>query len=180
MITILDNLIAYKKIKPVIAVFIDHREPINRANNRRMEELNMSEKYLKFFTEEFIPSVEGEYPVQADASNRAILGTSLGGLTSAYFIFARPNLFGMAGIQSPAFWIRPQIYAMCDSTKGQKIEISLTSGLINDASEGSRKMKDILQSNSCVYHYRENNQSHSWGNWKGLIDDILIDFFGQQ
>lgn len=180
MITVLDNLIADKKIKPVIAVFVDHREPINRANNRRMEELNMSEKYLSFFTEEFIPAVEGEYPVQADASHRAILGTSMGGLTSAYFTFARPDLFGMAGIQSPAFWIRPQIYAMCDSTKGQKIEISLTSGLINDASEGSRKMKDILQSNSCVYHYRENNQSHSWGNWKGLIDDILIDFFGQQ
>jgi enterochelin esterase family protein len=53
----------------------------------------------------------------------------------------------------------------------------MTSGLINDASEGGRKMVGILESNACVYNYREVNQGHSWGNWKDLEDDILIDFF---
>ncbi|HMQ00644.1 MAG TPA: hypothetical protein PKC24_12745, partial [Cyclobacteriaceae bacterium] len=36
MIQMLDYLIANKKIKPIIAVFVDHREPVNRSNNRRM------------------------------------------------------------------------------------------------------------------------------------------------
>ena len=180
MITVLDNLIADKKIKPIIAVFLDQREPINRSNNKRMEELGMNEKYLKFFTEEFIPAVEVKYPILRNVADRAILGSSMGGLTSAYFAFARPDLFGMAGMQSPAFWMRPQIYALCDKASGPKLKVSLTSGLINDASEGSRKMRDILQNNSCVYHYRENNEGHSWGNWRNLIDDILIDFFGRE
>ncbi len=178
--TILDNLIADKSIKPIIAVLIDHREPINRAHNRRMEELNMNEKYLRFFAYEFIPSIEGKYPIQRDAAHRAILGTSMGGLTAAYFAFSRPDLISMAGIQSPAFWTRPQIYDLCDNPNSPKVKVSLTSGLIHDASEGSRKMKDILQNNACVYQYRENNEGHSWGNWRNLIDDILIDFFGKQ
>jgi len=180
MITTLDNLIADKRIKPIMAIFIDHREPVNRSNNRRMEELAMSEKYLKFFTEEFIPMIEQTYHAAKGRENRAILGTSMGALTSAYFVFARPEVFGMAGIQSPAFWTKPQIYSLCDSMASSQTKISMTSGLYNDASESARKMKTILENNSCVLTYRETNEGHSWGNWRNLIDDILIDFFGQK
>lgn len=177
MITVLDNLYADKKIKPVLVVFIDHREPVNRANNKRMEELAMNESYYDFFTKEFIPHIESNYPVVADPTHRAILGESMGGLTAAYFAFVKPGVFGMAGIQSPAFRARPQIYSICDNPQ-QPIKVSMTSGLISDASEASRKMKSILESNACVYKYREVNDGHSWGNWRNLIDDILIDFFG--
>lgn len=78
MINILDNLIASHKIKPIIAIFIDHREPANRLNNRRMKELVMNQVYLDFFTEEFMPFIEKKYPVIGDRENRAIMGASLG------------------------------------------------------------------------------------------------------
>ncbi len=178
--TILDNLIGEKKIEPIIVVLVDHREPANRSNNRRMEELNMSDKYLNFFTNEFMPAIEKKYPISGQAAHRAILGSSIGGLTSAYFIFSRPDLFSMAGMQSPAFWSRPQIYSLCDSASLPRIKISITSGLVNDASEGSRRMRDILQNNSCVYHYRETNEGSSWGNWRNSLDDVLLDLFGKQ
>jgi len=55
----------------------------------------------------------------------------------------------------------------------------MTSGLIHDTSTESRKMKGLLESSSCVYNYREVNEGHSWGNWRGLIDDILVDLFTQ-
>jgi enterochelin esterase family protein len=83
----------------------------------------------------------------------------------------------MAGIQSPAFWTKPQIYQLCSNPNNPKMKISMTSGLINDTSKESRKMKDILAASSCEYHYREVNEGHSWGNWRNLIDDILVDFF---
>jgi enterochelin esterase family protein len=54
----------------------------------------------------------------------------------------------------------------------------MTSGVINDTSKESRKMKEVLEANSCVYHYREVNEGHSWGNWRNLIDDVLIDLYG--
>jgi enterochelin esterase-like enzyme len=177
MVTILDNLLADKKIKRLVVIFVDHREPINRSNNKRMEELAMNPKYLAFFEEEFIPLIESHYSVDTAFATRGILGSSMGGLTAAYFAFGKPGLFGMAGIQSPAFWVRPQIYTLCN-TPDNPIKVSMTSGLISDASEGSRKMKDILQTNACQYHYKEVNDGHSWGNWRNLIDDVLIDLFG--
>ena len=115
MKVVLDNLIAQKKIEPLIAVFIDHREPVNRSNNRRMQELAMNAKYLTFFENEFIPQIESSFSTYTTADKRAILGTSMGGLTSAYFAFTKPGIFGMSGIQSPAFRYKPDIYTVCDN-----------------------------------------------------------------
>lgn len=180
MTTVLDNLIAEKKIKPIAAVFIDHREPVNRANNRRMQELAMNQNYLDFFIKELLPVIEKKYPVSTNANERGIMGTSMGGLTATYFAFTRPDVFGLVGIQSPAFWTKPQIYQLCTNSAKPTIKISMTSGVINDTSKESRKMKDVLEANSCVYHYREVNEGHSWGNWRNLIDDVLIDLYGTQ
>jgi enterochelin esterase-like enzyme len=177
MVTVLDNLISLGKIQPVIAVFIDHREPINRSNNRRMQELAMNEKYLQFLTDELIPVVEKNYAVSHDPKQRAVLGNSMGGLSAAYFAFSKPNVFGLAGIQSPTFWFRPEIYKLCDNPENPPIKMFMTTGLINDAEEGTRKMKAILDKNICDYQYREVNQGQSWGNSRDLIDDILIYFF---
>jgi len=177
MILILDNLIHAKKIKPVVAVFIDHREPVNRSNNRRMQELAMNETYLNFLTTEFKPIIEKNYAVTKDPAQTAILGTSMGGLSAAYFAFARPSVFGLAGIQSPAFWFKPEIFTFCDNPQNPPIKTFLTTGLINDTDEGAKRMKDILEKNTCTYQYKELNQGHSWGNWRDTIDDILVYFF---
>jgi enterochelin esterase family protein len=179
MPTVLDNLIAEKKIEPLIAVFVDNREPINRQNNRRMKELAMWSPYLDFFVKELIPEIEKKFSAASDPKKRAIIGTSMGGLTATYFAFTRPDVFGLAGIQSPAFWTKPQIYQLCNNPANPTMKISMTTGLINDTSKESRKMKDILEANSCQYHYREVNEGHSWGNWRNLIDDVLVDLFGQ-
>lgn len=177
MKVILDNLIADKKIQPIVVIFIDHREPVNRSNNRRMDELAMNTKYLSFFADEFVPHIETNYSVAKDPKQRAILGTSMGGLTAAYFAFTKPGIFGLAGIQSPAFWYKPDIYKVCDNAENPPVKIFLTTGVVNDAQDGARKMKEILEKNMCAYQYSETNQGHSWGNWRDTIDDILVYFF---
>jgi enterochelin esterase-like enzyme len=177
METVLDNLIAQKKIQPVVAVFIDHREPVNRSNNRRMQELAMNPKYLAFFESDFIPHIESKYAVYTEANQRAILGTSLGGLTAAYFAFTKPGVFGMTGIQSPAFYFKPEIYTVCDNAEKPPVKIYMTTGTFYDASTDSQKMKAILEKNFCAYQFSETNQGHSWGNFRDTIDDILVYFF---
>lgn len=177
---ILNNLIDQKKIRPLIVVLVDHREPVNRSNNRRMQELAMNAKYLVFFTDELVPQVESKLQLKATRSERAIIGTSMGGLTAAYFAFARPDVFGMAGIQSPAFWFKPAIYNFCEEAANPPVKIFLTTGTINDAREGSQKMKEIFDKNTCTYQYTETSQGHSWGNWRDTVDDILVYFFSSE
>jgi enterochelin esterase-like enzyme len=174
MVTILDNLIHENKIQPVVVVFVDHRIPVNRLVNRRMQELAMNEKYMNFICGELIPLVEEKFTVARGSSHRAIIGTSLGGLTAAWFAFARPDVFGMAGIQSPAFWFKPEIYSICDTAQSAPAKIFMSTGLIHDSEEGARKMKTILDKKNLRMKYKEVNQGHSWGNWRDLVDDMLI------
>lgn len=172
MRTVLDNLISDKRIRPVRVVFIDAREPGNLTNNRRMSELSLNESYLKFLAEELIPAVEGTSEIER--SSRGILGTSLGGLTAAYISFRRPDLFGLAGIQSPAFWYKPEIYSLGENSGKPSVRYYMSSGTYFDTAEASRRMKPILESRGHTVVYQETAEGHSWGNWRNLMDDLLM------
>ncbi|MBL7850870.1 MAG: hypothetical protein JNN04_08215 [Cyclobacteriaceae bacterium] len=175
MITVLDNLIADRRIRPLRVVFLDARDPDNPANNRRMTELSLNENYLNFLTEELMPLTEGTRPVAR--SERGIMGTSLGGLMSAYVALKRPDLFGLAGIQSPAFWYKPEIFTLAEQSGELKIRVFLSAGTYFDAATESRKMKDILETRGHTCRYQETEEAHSWGNWKNLLDDLLTTLY---
>jgi enterochelin esterase-like enzyme len=177
MITVLDNLIYLGKIEPVVAIFIDHRDPANRSLNRRMQELAASEKYIDFIVNELLPAVEHRHNAPSQVSQRAIVGTSLGGLTTAWLCFSRPGYFNGVGIQSPAFWFKPEIYNLVAKSGTGPDKIFLSTGTIYDAEEAVKKMRTILGEKGYPYEYKEVNQGHSWGNWRDLVDDMLIYLF---
>ncbi|MBL7845858.1 MAG: hypothetical protein JNL40_00210 [Cyclobacteriaceae bacterium] len=177
MTRVLDNLLADKRIVALRVVFVDARDPSNLSVNRRMEEMSLNEKYLAFFSDELIPAVEGTSASSLSGS-RGILGTSLGGLTSAYFGFQRPDLFNRIGIQSPAFWYKPQIFTMAEQVSNKSLEISMTAGTVYDTSTEAAKMKSLVDKQGIRCTYLETPEGHSWGNWKNLLDDILIGLYG--
>jgi enterochelin esterase family protein len=180
MIHMLDNLIADKTIKPIIAVFIDPREAGNSNNNRRMFELPLNDNFVDFITNELIPAVDASYKTKASPEARAIMGTSLGGLNAAYVGIKASDKIKLLGIHSPSFWYRPQIYSMYENSPTLPLKIFMSTGVISDTEEGARRMKAILEKKEYSFEYREINEGHSWGNWRSMIDDILIYFFANQ
>ncbi|MBA2772064.1 MAG: alpha/beta hydrolase [Sphingomonas sp.] len=60
----------------------------------------LSNGYLKFIVEELKPRIERSYRVHLDRANRAIMGSSMGGLISLYAINEYPQVFGGAGMVS--------------------------------------------------------------------------------
>lgn len=62
-------------------------------------------KYAAFLVKTLKPFIDKKYRTLADKNNTFIAGSSLGGLISFYAITKYPNVFGAAGIFSPAFWI---------------------------------------------------------------------------
>lgn len=177
MIAILDNLIHLRKMEPVVAIFIDHREPVNRTNNRRMQELGVNEKYLSFIVNELIPQVEKTYSAPGARTDRAIVGTSLGALSSAWLAFKKPDVFSRVGIQSPAFWYKREIYTLVEEASRVPGKIFMSTGLIHDTEDAVRKMGGILDRKGVPHTLKAVNQGHSWGNWRDLTDDMLIDLF---
>ena len=72
----IDKLVAEKKMKPVIAVFVDNRDPNNLDNNRRNAQFLGNEKYVAFFKNELLPTIEKDYKAGARQKSRAIMGNN--------------------------------------------------------------------------------------------------------
>ena len=99
-VIMLDNLIHLKKIKPVVAVFVDPRNPDDLDENRRADEFSTSSEYNDFFIKELMPEIEANYKISTKKNDTALLGTSLGGLNTTYLGFTNPDTFGKLGIQA--------------------------------------------------------------------------------
>ncbi|WP_428390021.1 alpha/beta hydrolase-fold protein [Mucisphaera sp.] len=177
MATVLDNLIDQGTIQPVIAVFIDPRNPSNGQNLRFDHYINNPD-FVGFLADELVPTIDRSFRTNPTAEARTIMGTSLGGLVSAYTGALRPEVFGNLGIQSPAFWTYPTIYNWYqDMDLADALKIVMTAGAEYDGN-GGVTMDAILGGRGFDYRFIETNEGHSWGQWRGLLDEILIDLVG--
>jgi predicted alpha/beta superfamily hydrolase len=105
----------------VIIVGIEH------GNDERFEELTPYKKkeygggnadnYLEFIVKTLKPTIDSKYRTKTNSKNTAIMGSSLGGLVSYYAIIKYPEIFGKAGLFSPAFWFnRKEIIELTNQT----------------------------------------------------------------
>ncbi|MGE0088260.1 MAG: alpha/beta hydrolase-fold protein [Bacteroidales bacterium] len=176
MIIVLDNLIFSGQINPVIAVFIDPRNPSDLSQNRRSDEYRANIKFAIFVADELVPVIDSNYKTDTTADARAILGTSLGGWNSAYFGYIRSDKFQLIGIHSPAF--DDAIIQNYNNSALIPLKIYMSTGVIYDTQDRARAMKTIMNDKGYPLMYKEVNEGHSWGNWRALIDEPLIYFFG--
>lgn len=108
------NALAGSRGLRVIVVGIDH------GGAERMHELNPwdnpefgkgeGEPYMAFVVKVLKPWVDRHYRTRPDRRHTAIMGSSMGGLISTYAISRYPEVFGSAGIFSPAYWLAPQVF----------------------------------------------------------------------
>lgn len=66
-------------------------------------------KYIDFLVKDLKPFVDKNYRTKVHSKNTSIAGSSMGGLISLYAIANYPNIFGNAGVFSPAFWLAEPI-----------------------------------------------------------------------
>jgi len=105
--------------------------------------------YVEFLVKTLKPYIDSNYRTKKDARHTTIAGSSMGGLISAYAVLKYPDIFGNAGIFSPAFWIAPEIYNYALRVKlPSKTRFYFVSGDIEsmDMVPDMRKMVDILRS----------------------------------
>ena len=105
----------------VIVVGIEH------GNEKRINELTPyknekygggnGDNYLEFIVETLKPKIDSTYRTKPNTVNTVIMGSSLGGLISYYALLKYPEVFGKAGVFSPAFWINPEIFELTKNTK---------------------------------------------------------------
>ncbi len=174
---VIDNLIAERRMRPALAVFIDPRSPAT-GQNQREDQYISNPDFARFVADELVPTIDGNYRTIQDASERTIVGTSLGGLNSAYFGAVEHDTFRNLGIQSPAFWADEEIYTMYKGgALKDEVRIFMTTGTINDEG-GATPFSAILKDGMYDFTFTTANEGHSWGNWRAQLDDILIGLVG--
>ncbi|MBO6504780.1 MAG: esterase family protein [Kordiimonadaceae bacterium] len=177
---VLDKEIKAGRVRPMVAVFVDPRDPDNLRNNRRNYQFFCNQDYLKFFVTELVPRISDDYPVSYSKQDRAVMGLSFGGLNAACFGLMAPSVFGAIGMQSPAIHPVPILRELYEKEDTRDIRIFFSLGKIRDNTEVGRDLKRILEMKGYDMHYVEVNASHTWRNWRPLLDDALQYFFPAQ
>jgi len=113
-------------------------------------------EYLKSLVYDLKPYIDSVYRTKKDSRNTSICGSSMGGLISLYAIMRYPNVFGSAGVFSPAFWtnmeaLKKEINA--NSNKDWKGNVYMIAGGL----EGKRYVDNMNEIQSILVKNNKNN-----------------------
>ena len=139
----------------VIVVGIEH------GNEKPIEELTPykntkygggnADNYLEFIVNNLKPKIDAQYRTKPNAENTAIMGSSLGGLTSYYAVLKYPKVFGKAGVFSPSFDYSNDIYTTTEKIKKIKAKIYFLYGDNEDVDmvPNMNRMDNLLAEKRC-------------------------------
>ena len=167
-IQIQENLVKVGKLKPFIMVFVDYKD--------RTKEYWASDDYARFLATEVVPAIDAKYDTIKSRDGRAILGASLGGITSVHAALKYPEIFGRVGGQSSSFWVDDERVvkelANFDAPENKFI-FYFDDGTLEGV-EDSRKVVKMLKDKGFEVNYVEKEVGHNWTAWRDRLADAFI------
>jgi enterochelin esterase family protein len=186
---ILDNLIAKKKIPPLLTVLL--------RNPDRLKDLSCSEPLADFLAKELVPWMRKNHHVSPKPERTIVGGLSLGGLMASYCAFRHPEIFGKVLSQSGSYQWYPGAFGStppADAEPGwltrqfvaaprSAVHFYLEAGRFEDNFPDSllaenRRFRDVLQAKGYSVDYSEFSGGHDYLNWRGSFADGLIALIG--
>lgn len=193
-----DNLIAAKRIPPVVALLIDNPPGL------RDDELACNFKFLEALNTEMIPWVRQHYNVSKEPQNTVVGGLSFGGLSATCAALHYPQTFGNVLSQSGGYfrtpptgnnplefnpdvepnWVVKQFIAIPRIA----VRFYLTAGNEEfdpagrgqDVLTSNRHLRDVLLAKGYEVHYQEYYGGHDFLSWRGSLADGLIALIGTE
>ena len=162
------NLVAARKVKPFIMVFIDPKD--------RMKEYWANDSWANFVANEVVPEIDKHFKTIRTRDGRALLGASLGGVTSIWTALKHPDVFGRVGGQSNSFWIDDgrvvKELAKLDFSKS-KFSFYIDDGTLEGVDD-SHKVVALLKDKGYDVAYVEGEAGHNWTAWRDRLADAFI------
>jgi enterochelin esterase-like enzyme len=168
--TIVDNLIAQKRIRPIALALV--------ANGRkaRFLEYGCSDVTVAFLEYVILPLARSHLnliDIQAQPGSYGILGASMGGLMALYTGWRKPHIFGKVLSQSGAFSIFGHDFVLFDLVQAAQIppplKIWMDIGSYDFLLEGNQRMARALRRKGADMTYQEYPGGHNYYAWR---DDL--------
>jgi predicted alpha/beta superfamily hydrolase len=167
---------------------------IDNGGDKRMTELNAwdntrfgageGRQYTDFIVKTLKPMIDAKYRTLPDRAHTAIMGSSMGGLASHYAIAQYPQVFGKAGVFSPAYWTAtPSFDFMARHPLPQDARVYLLMGELEGESmvPDVQRMADVVRTSG---HPAANTvlkivpgQKHNEGFWSSELREALLWMF---
>jgi len=168
---ILANLSEREDLPRLIGVFVP---PVDRTEEYGLT--STTDEYVRFFTQTVVPNVERDLKLSLSASERVLVGDSLGGLISIYLAVQNPGLFRLVGSQSGAFLrANNRILDLLNAYSGPELKISLDIGEYESDRfiDGNERVKRILRDKGWDFRYEMHPAVHDWISWRNELPLII-------
>jgi enterochelin esterase-like enzyme len=167
--TIVDNLIADKRIRPIALAFLQN------GKSRRNVEYFCSDATISWLDREVLPLARENLrliDINDHPGEYGVLGASAGGLMSMYTGLRMPEIFGKVLCQSGVFSLDGRDLAVIDLVRynhARDIKIWMDIGTLDDLLEDNHRMIGLLDRKRYNVTYREFSAGHNYTAWR---DDI--------
>lgn len=174
-VNVFDNLIDSNLITEVIGVFVT---PVNRE-----EEYTGAKRvnHRLFFVNELVPFIDSAYNTAAVPEHRAVIGVSAGGNIATLIGYHHADVFGKIGLHSGYLGYNGgETYNLVVNGEKKDIYWSLVWGSYDlpFITSDMRNFKgQLISIGYDSLKWIELPEGHSFGLFKGTMDEILIPFF---
>ncbi|HEY2748997.1 MAG TPA: alpha/beta hydrolase-fold protein, partial [Polyangia bacterium] len=181
---ILDELIAAKRIPPLVALFI--------GTGNRVRDLAPNESFADFVALDLVPWMRAQYHATSDPRQTVISGISLGGLAAVYAAYRHPEIYGNVLEQSGSFWWGPEHGEPEQTARDFAAAAPLPLRFWMEVGSfelgqprpettqlaANRHLRDVLRARGYDVSYREFAGGHCYVSWRGTLADGLVALFG--
>jgi enterochelin esterase-like enzyme len=167
--TLVDNLLAQQRIRPIALAMIAH------GRSARMAEYGSSDATLAFVHEIVLPAARRHLDLLDPAAYPGafgVMGASMGGLMALFTGLRLPHIFGRVLSQSGAFHLGPYASTAVELVEHgplRPLRIWLDAGRYEELLDSNRRMAALLQGRGYDVTYREYNAGHNYIAWR---DDL--------
>ncbi|HWR50184.1 MAG TPA: alpha/beta hydrolase-fold protein [Bryobacteraceae bacterium] len=168
---ILDNLLAEKKLAPMIVVMpYGHAVPYGSPRERQAKNTALYEEYV---LKDVMPLIESKYRVASGRRNRAIAGLSMGGGQALSIGLAHLDLFSAVGAFSAA--VPADIETALADSKGIDERLSLLwigCGRQDSLFGRSQKLSELLKARGIRHTFRDTEGAHTYTVWRQYLGEF--------
>ena len=184
---VMDRLVAQGKVEKTVVVGIYN-------SSKRAEEYTpfadpsygggKARLFSKYVVEKILPYIENKYRVSTKKEDRAVMGSSFGGILSLWMGYQYPDVFSTVGAISPSLWVADgsMLYVL-ESVAKKDIRIWIDQGT-GEYSDFTRNAVSILISKGYKYgedlvYYEVRGAEHNEIAWSKRIECPFIFFQGK-